>query len=138
MFTFSDRAGDPGWRVKALAPAFGHWRQPAGSFQQVLGGDAVEAIKPWLEAAVIGVDVVDVEVRRPREPANRRGHSVEGNAGSAGEGGQRLAAIADEMILAGATTPVSTAAIEALSSCGRTASKVAPFRSRATETGMLS
>ena len=54
------------------------------------------------------------------------------------KGGQLvLAAIADEMICV-KNMPAGTAAIEALSSCGSTASKVAPFRSRATRTGMLS
>ena len=80
-----------------LAPAF-EGAAPAEVAWQVLGGDAVEAIEPLLEAAVIGVDVVDVQVRRLGSWLSRRGHSVEGNAGSAGEGCQRLAAIADEMI----------------------------------------
>jgi hypothetical protein len=31
---------------------------------QVLGGDAVEAVEPLFEAAVVGVDVVDVQVGR--------------------------------------------------------------------------
>ena len=51
-----------------------------------------------LEAAVVGADIIDVQVRRLRGRLSRRGHSVEGNAGSAREGGQRLAAISDEMI----------------------------------------
>jgi hypothetical protein len=37
---------------------------PAEIVGQVLGGDAVEAGEPLLEAAVVGVDVIDVEVRR--------------------------------------------------------------------------
>ena len=65
---------------------------------QVLGGDAVEAAKPLLEAAVIGVDVVDVQMRRLTGRLSRRRHGVEGNPGSAGESGDRLAAVADEMI----------------------------------------
>ena len=47
---------------------------------------------------MVGVDVVDVQMRRLGGRLSRRGHGVEGNAGPAGEGGQRLAAIADEMI----------------------------------------
>ena len=38
---------------------------PSEIVGQVLGGDAIEAAEPLLEAAVIGVDVVDdVQVRR--------------------------------------------------------------------------
>ena len=47
---------------------------------------------------MIGVDVVDVQVRRRRERLTRRRHGVEGNPGSTGKSGDRLAAIADEMI----------------------------------------
>src|SRR5580693_6841791 len=65
---------------------------------QVLGGDAVEAVEPLLETAVVGVDVVDVQMRRRGCRLSRRRHGVEGNPGSAGESGDRLAAIADEMI----------------------------------------
>ena len=61
-------------------------------------GDAVEAVEPLLETAVIGVDVVDVQVRRRGGRLSRRRHGVEGNPGSTGESGDRLAAIADEMI----------------------------------------
>ena len=46
-----------------IAPGF-ESAAPAKIVGQVLGGDAVEAIEPLLEAAVIGIDVVDVEVRR--------------------------------------------------------------------------
>ena len=46
----------------------------------------------------LGVDVVDVQVRRRGYWLSRRRDDVEGNAGSAGESGDRLAAIADEMI----------------------------------------
>jgi hypothetical protein len=80
-----------------LAPGF-EGASPAKVAGQVLGGDAVEAVEPLLEAAVVGVDVIDVQVRRLRGRFSRRGHSVEGNAGPAREGGQRLAAIPDEMI----------------------------------------
>jgi hypothetical protein len=66
---------------------------------QVLGGDAVEAVEPLFEAAVIGVDVVDVQMRRLGGRFARRGHGVEGDAGSAGEGGDRPAAVADQMVV---------------------------------------
>ena len=51
-----------------------------------------------VRTAVIGVGVVDVQVRRRGCRLSRRWHGVEGNPGSAGESGDRLAAIADEMI----------------------------------------
>ena len=63
-----------------------------------ISGDAVEAVEPLLETAVVGVDVVDVQVRRGGCWLSRRRDDVEGNAGSAGESGDRLSAVADEMI----------------------------------------
>ena len=42
---------------------------PSKVVGQVLCGDAVEAVEPLLEAAVVGVDVVDVQVRRLRGSA---------------------------------------------------------------------
>ena len=66
---------------QGVGPSLGD-RAPAEVAWQVLGGDAVEAIEPLLEASVIGVDVVDVQVRRLGSRLSRRGHSVEGNAGS--------------------------------------------------------
>ena len=60
---------------------------------QVFGGDAIEAVEPLLEAAVVGVDVVDVEVRRLGDRLSRRRHGVERNPGSAGESGDRLPAV---------------------------------------------
>lgn len=95
--TVSDGAFDPGLRGELSAPGF-EGAPPAEIVGQVLGGDAVEAAEPLLEAAVVGVDVVDVQVRRRRRRLSRRGHRVEWNPGSAGEGGDRLAAVADEMI----------------------------------------
>jgi hypothetical protein len=47
------------------APGF-EGAPPAEIVGQVLGGDAVEAVEPLLEATVVGVDVVDVQVRRLR------------------------------------------------------------------------
>ena len=47
---------------------------------------------------MIGVDVVDVQMRRLGGRFARRGHGVEGDAGSAGEGGDRPAAVADQMV----------------------------------------
>jgi hypothetical protein len=47
---------------------------------------------------VAGVDVVDVQVPRLEGRLSRRRHGVEGNPGFAGESGDRLSAVADEMI----------------------------------------
>ena len=86
---------------------------------------------------MVGVDIVDVEVGRLGSWLARRGRGVEGNAGAAGEAGDRQAAVADEVI-GRRDSPASAALMAALVTCGRTASKVAPFRSRATRTGILS
>ena len=73
----------------------------------------LKRLQPLLQAAVIGIDVVDVEVRRRGGRLARRGHGVKGDFGFAGEGGDRLPAVADEMI-SPVTTPASAAPIEAL------------------------
>lgn len=80
-----------------VAPGF-EGAAPAEIIGQVLGGDAVEAAEPLLEAAVIGVDVVDVQMGRLGGRFARRGDGVKGDAGFAGEGGDRPAAVADQMI----------------------------------------
>jgi hypothetical protein len=63
---------------------------------------------------------------------------VEGNPGSAGESGDRLAAIADERIARRDDAGEGEAHRSAVDLRGRIASKAAPFRSRATRMGMLS
>jgi hypothetical protein len=81
-----------------IAPAF-EGAPPSEIVGQVLGGDAVEAGEPLLEAAVAGVDVIDMEVRRLGGRLSRGGYGMERNPGFAGESGDRLpAAVADEMI----------------------------------------
>jgi hypothetical protein len=99
VWSGSDSAFDPGlWRERAT-PAF-EGAPPTEIIGQVLGGDAVEAVEPLLKTAVIGVDVVDVRLRcrgcRLAFPAPA--WAEEGTPGSAGESGDRLPAIADEMI----------------------------------------
>ena len=99
IWSVSDCALDPALRPGLIGPGF----EGAASGErvgQVLGDNAVEAIKPLLVAAVIGVDVGDVEVRRRGGRLARRGHGVKGNFGFAGEGGDRLPAVADQMIFA--------------------------------------
>ena len=58
-------------RGELVAPGF-EGALTAKILGQVLGGDAVEAAKPLLEAAVIGVDVVDVQMRRLTGRFSRR------------------------------------------------------------------
>ena len=97
VWSVSDCASHPFWRVELLTPGF-EGASPAEVIGQVLGGDAVEAVEPLLEVAVISVDVFDMQVRHPGGRLSPRGHGVKGDLGPAHEGGQRLAAIPDEMI----------------------------------------
>jgi hypothetical protein len=94
----SDSAFDPGLRRKLVSPGF-EGAAPSEVVGQVLGRDAVEAVEPLLEAAVVGVDVVDVQMRRFRGWLSRRRHGVERNPGPAGEGGDRPPAVADQMVV---------------------------------------
>ena len=71
---------------------------PAEVIGQILGGDAVEAAHPLLQAPVIGVDVVDVEVRRLGVGLAGRGQNMNADLGSPGEGAQGQAAIADQPV----------------------------------------
>ena len=82
---------------RVVGPGF-EGAAPAEVAWQVLGGDAVETVDPLLEAAVVGVDIVDVQVGRRGSRLSRRRHGVKGDLGPAREGGQRLAAIPNEMI----------------------------------------
>jgi hypothetical protein len=59
----ADSGFDPGLRSEVVSPGF-EGAPPAQIVRQVSGGDAVEAIEPPLEAAVVGVDVVDVQMKR--------------------------------------------------------------------------
>jgi hypothetical protein len=70
----------------------------------------LKRVEPLLEAAVVGVEVVDVQMGRFRGWLSRREHRVGGNPGSAGEGGDWPAAVADQMVV---TMPASAAPMEA-------------------------
>src|SRR5277367_3088959 len=96
VWSVADGAFDPGFGGELVAPGF-EGASPAEIVGQVLGGDAVEAVEPLLEAAVVGIDVVDVQVRRLRGRLSRRRHGVEGTR-LCGRKRHRLAAVADEMI----------------------------------------
>src|SRR3984885_10322665 len=97
VWPVSDSAFDPAWRFEFVTPGF-ESAPPTEIIGQILGGDAVEAVEPLLKTAVIGIDVVDVQVRRRRCRLSRRWHGVEGNPGPAGESGDRLPTFADERI----------------------------------------
>ena len=73
VWAVADSAFDPGWRFEFIAPGFER-TPPTEIIGQVLGGDAVEAVDPLLEAAVVGVDVVDVQVGRVGGGLSRRRH----------------------------------------------------------------
>jgi hypothetical protein len=93
----SDGAFDPILWGCEIAPGF-EGAPPAEVVGEVFGGHAIEPIQPSLEAAVVSVDVIEVEVRRLGGRLARRRHRVQGNFGLAREGGDRSAAIADQMI----------------------------------------
>src|ERR1700729_3896494 len=136
VWAIADRAFDPAWGFEFVAPGF-ESAPPTEIIGQVLGGDAVEAVEPLLQTAVIGVDVVDVQVRRGGCRFSRRRHDVEGNPGSAGESGDRFPAIADEMIARRDDAGEGEAHRSAVD-LRQDRVEGAPFRSRATRMGMLS
>jgi hypothetical protein len=85
-----------------------------------------------LEAAVVRLDVIDVQMRRLRGRLSWRRHGVKGNFGLARKGGQRLAAIADEVICGG-HNPRQHGGDRGAVVLRQNDVEVAPFRSRRTE-----
>src|SRR5271165_1228637 len=71
---------------------------PAKVVGEVFRGDAVEAAHPSLEAAVVSVDVVDMEIGRLWARFAWRRQDVRRDAGLAGEGGNRRATVAAELV----------------------------------------
>src|SRR3954454_13005407 len=69
---------------------------PAEVIRQVLGRDAMERTQPFLEAAVVGIDVVDVEIGGLRVGLARHWQDMGWDASPAGEGEDRGATIATE------------------------------------------
>jgi hypothetical protein len=94
-WTVGDGAFAPGLRSEVVSPGF-EGASPSEMAGQVLCGDAVEARQPLLEVAVVGVDVIDVQARRLRGRLSRPRHGPW--KAIPGEGGDRLSAVADEMI----------------------------------------
>src|SRR5271166_3596197 len=71
---------------------------PAKVIGQVLRRDAMERTQPFLEAAVIGVDVVDVEIGCLRVGLAGHWQDVGWDASPAGEGNDRGATVATEFV----------------------------------------
>ena len=71
---------------------------PSKVIVEIFGGDAMERAQPFLEATVIAVDVVDVEIGCPRPWPAGRWKDVAGDFCLACEGDDRLAAIATQLV----------------------------------------
>jgi hypothetical protein len=100
---------------------------------QVFRGNAVEAAHPLLEAAVIRIDVANVEIRRARVRFAGCRQDVVGIPALRAKATIALPP-SQQNSLAGVTIPPSAAAMETRFSFGSTASVVAPWRSRAMPT----
>jgi hypothetical protein len=66
---------------------------PAEIVRQVLRRHAVEAAQPFFQSAVVGVDIVEVIIRRLRRRLARFWQDMRGNPGAPREGNDRCAAI---------------------------------------------
>src|SRR5271166_6231799 len=110
---------------------------PAKIFRQVFRRDAMEATQPFFQPAMVGIDVVEMEIRRLGVGLPGIGRTWVGIAAR-----RAKATIAvppsQQNWLAEVTTPPSAAAMETRFNRGSTASVVAPSRSRATITGICS
>ncbi len=71
---------------------------PTEIVRQVLGGDAVEAAQPFLQSAVLGVDVVEVVVRRQWVWLARPRQDMRDDLGPPREGDDGTAAVAAERV----------------------------------------
>ena len=58
----------------------------------------MEGTQPFLEAAVVGIDVVDVEIGRSRVGLAGRWQDVGWDASPAGEGNDRCATVATKFV----------------------------------------
>src|SRR3954463_15647830 len=71
---------------------------PSEIVRQVFRGDAVEAAQPFLQTAMVGIDVVEVKIRRRWVWFARHRQDMGGDLGAAGKGHDRRAAIAAELV----------------------------------------
>ena len=87
---------------------------------------------------MVGVDVIDVQVRGFEGRLARRWHDMEGNLASRCEGGERLSRhVADKVIFLGLRSRSAPQRSRHCRGRGRTASRVSPLRSRATRMGIF-
>src|SRR5208282_5995249 len=101
---------------------------PAEVMVKVSGGHAVEGTQPFLEAAVIAVDAVDVEIGSLRSRTAGEWQDVAGICALRAKPTIALPP-SQHKWLAGVTTPPSAVVTAARLSLGRTASVLAPVRS---------
>ena len=74
---------------------------PAEIVRQIPGGDAMEAAEPFFEPFVVGIDVVEVVVRRQRIWLSRPRQNMRDDLGPPRKGDDGAAAIAAERIGSG-------------------------------------
>jgi len=72
---------------------------PTKVVTKILGGDTVEWTQPFLQTAMVAVDVVEMEIRRFRSRATGCRQNTAGDLGLAGEADDRLATIAAELVV---------------------------------------
>src|SRR5271155_1144537 len=71
----ADRAEDPVLQGGLASPCF-QGSSPSQVVRQIFGGHAMEAAHPFVEPAVIGIDVVDMDPRRLGAGLARRGGTI--------------------------------------------------------------
>ena len=91
--TQSGGAHDPGLGVRRGSEGF-DGSPPTQVVREVGGGDPMEAPDPFLEAAVVGIHVVDVQIRCLRQRNARRGQDMELDPGAPSECGDRRTSVA--------------------------------------------
>jgi hypothetical protein len=72
---------------------------PAEVMVKIIRGDAVEWTQPYLQTAMVAVDIVDVETGGFRSGATWFRQDAAGDFRLAGEADDRLAAIATELVV---------------------------------------
>src|SRR5271163_3730920 len=136
IWPYSSGSPDPGFCGGGCAEGL-HRSAPAEVGRRVFGGDAVEAPAPLLQSTMVGVHVVDVILRRLRLRIARRGQDVDIELGAPRERRDGRSSIAAKVRRRGHDAAERRGELTA-SSRGKTASSVAPVRSRATMTGICS
>ena len=120
----TDSPEDHGGRCSVLAQRF-QGPAPAKIIRQVFGGDAMEAAQPLFQAAVVGIDVVEVKIRRLWVGLARHRQDVSRDPSPPRKSNDRRAAIAAELI-GWCDTPSNAAAMDIRFNRRSTASVVLP------------